>query len=92
MPAETSRPRPLRKRATQPRPSDAGRRFVRRQVGALPGEWAEVDALAVRLARPGYRENVSETLRACVRFVLHAEALGLCTIDQDGIRLRERGR
>ena len=76
-----------RDRATAPRPSDAGRNVVRRQVGALPAEWAEVDALARRLARPGYRENVSETLRACVRAVLNAEALGLATIDHDGIRL-----
>lgn len=90
MPAE--RTRPSRNRATAPRPSDAGRNVVRRQVGALPAEWAEIDALALRLARPGYRENVSETLRACVRAVLNAEALGLLTVDEDGIRLRERDR
>jgi len=77
-----------RKRAVAPRPSDAGRNVVRRQVGALPAEWAEVDALACRLAQPGYRENVSETLRACVRAVLNAEALGLLSIDADGIRLK----
>jgi hypothetical protein len=78
--------RPLRPTA----PSDAGRSAVRRQVTALPAEWAEIDALAHRLKPPGYPENVSQTLRECVRAVLNAEADGLLTIEDGRICLKRR--
>lgn len=76
----------VRTRPTRPRPSDAGRNAVRRQVSALPAEWAQIDALARRLASRGYDSNVSATLRACVQAILNAEADGLCAIDERGIR------
>ena len=80
-----------RARSTEPRPSDAGRNVARRQISALPAEWAEIDALARRHTEPGYRENVSETLRSCVRAVLNLEADGLVTIE-DGRILVNRSR
>jgi negative regulator of sigma E activity len=63
------------------RPSDAARSSKRRSMTALPSEWAEIDALAARLAPMGYAANVSHALRACVRAVLNAEADGMATIE-----------
>jgi hypothetical protein len=76
-------------RPTRPTaPSDAGRSAVRRQVTALPAEWAEIDALVHRLARPGDpRGNLSATLRDCVRAVLNLEAMGILAIEDGRIRI-----
>jgi hypothetical protein len=84
MPPTKVKKRPMRPTA----PSDAGRSAVRRQVTAWPAEWAEIDALALRLARPGSpRGNLSATLRDCVRAVLKMEAMGLMTIEEGRIRI-----
>lgn len=57
-------------------PSDAGRNVVRVQITLMPAELAEVDALAARLARPGYPSNRSDTIRTALRYFLNAEADG----------------
>lgn len=76
--------RPVRPTA----PSDAGRSAVRRQMTAYPAEWAEVDALALRLARPGDpKGNLSATLRDCVKAVLNLEAAGVVVIEDERIRI-----
>ena len=77
MPSAKPRPRP---------PTDAGRSAVRRNFTGLPAEWAELDALAARLGRPGYPPNASATLHACVRAVLDLEADGLVAIGPVSIR------
>lgn len=63
----------------------------RRQVTAMPAEWAAIDALAARLAEPwGYCPNASRTLRDCARAVLNAEAAGLVTIENGRIYWERR--
>jgi hypothetical protein len=71
-----SRPKSRPRRA----PADAGRNAPRFHVTMLPSELAELDALAARTARPGYRPNRSEAIRLCVGAVLNAEADGLLAV------------
>jgi hypothetical protein len=67
-------------------PSDVGRNAVRLTFTGLPAEWAELDALARRLARPGDAGNASATIHACVKAVLDAEANGVLEIEGGRIR------
>jgi hypothetical protein len=71
-------------------PSDGGRNAVRRNFTGLPAEWAELDHLARRLARPGYARNASAALHAAVKAVLDAEGEGILAIEEGAIRVRPK--
>jgi hypothetical protein len=76
---------PGRDRRKKSRPAAVAGDTVRANLTLLPAELAELDGLALRLARPGWTANRSETVRALVRFALDAEADGLISIEDGRI-------